>query len=129
MATVAPTPPIEGCEIAHGEPYLRAIVASARPQDVQECYRTIASECLQRQCARALVIGRSSSDAFAHLAGRDALRSMALAGVAAGFRMALVAETPDLIAIYDVAVLEGERLGIEVRRFMSEKDAAAWLSA
>jgi hypothetical protein len=54
---------------------------------------------------------------------------MALAGVAAGFRLALVAETPDLIAIYDVAVVEGGRLGLEVRRFMSEKDAAAWLSA
>jgi hypothetical protein len=129
MASVAPTPPIEGCEIASGERYLRALVAGRRPDDVQECYRAIASECLQRQCARALVIGRAGSDAFAHLAGRDALRSMALAGVAAGFRMALIAGTPDLIAIYDVAVLEAERLGLEVRRFTSEKDAAAWLSA
>jgi len=64
-----------------------------------------------------------------HLAGRDALRSVALGGMPAGFRLALVAETPALIAIYDTAVVEAGRLGIEARRFTGEHDAVCWLAA
>jgi hypothetical protein len=128
MATPAPTPPIDGCAIGPESGYLRARVAGSRADDVQECYRAIANECIQQGCRRLLIVGRSVSDAFAHLAGRDALRSMALAGVPAGFRLAFIAGTPDLIAIYDTAVVEARRLGIEARRFTAEKDAVAWLS-
>jgi hypothetical protein len=109
--------------------WLRASVGPGLADEVQECYRAVANHCLSRGCQRVLILGSSKFDAFVHLAGRDALRSLALAGVPAGFRLALVALTPDLIAIYDTAVLEAERLGIEARRFMSEDDAKVWLSA
>lgn len=96
---------------------------------MQRCYQAVAAECIRQQASQVLVVGRSVADAFVHLAGRDALRSLALAGVPRGFRLALVAATPDLIAIYDSAVLEAGRLGIAARRFTSEDDAVCWLAS
>src|SRR5829696_538969 len=112
-----------GCYLVQEAAWLRASVGPGLADEVQECYRTIANHCLSGGCHRVLVLGSAKFDAFAHLAGRDALRSLALAGVPEGFRLALVALTPDLIAIYDTAVLEAERLGIAARRFMTEDDA------
>jgi hypothetical protein len=39
-----------------------------------------------------------------------------------------VAETPDLIAVYDAAVVEAGRCGIEARRFRSVEEAEQWLT-
>src|SRR5690349_1604856 len=116
-----------GCEIDQGEGFLRATVGPGLAEEVQECYRTLANECLVRQCKRILVIGMATIDPFYHLAGRDALRSIALAGVPADFRLALVAKSATLIAVYDAAVVEAGRLGLEARRFMTEEEAERWL--
>lgn len=86
-------------------------------------------ECLRGSCQRVLILGTAKFDAQVHLAGRDALRSLALAGMPPGFRMAFVALTPNLIEIYDDAVLEADRLGIDARRFGAEEEAARWLGA
>jgi hypothetical protein len=118
-----------GCDIRQHRQWLRARVGPGLADEVQECYRALANECLTRQCERVLVLGVSQFDAFDHLAGRDALRSLALVGVPRGFRLAFVALTPDLIAVYDAAVLEAERLRIEARRFVDEADAERWLAA
>jgi hypothetical protein len=117
------------CEIAREPGWLRVSVGPGLADEVQECYRAAAMECLRNRCERVLVLGVATFDPTAHLAGRDALRSLALAGVPGGFRLALVALTPDLIAVYDAAVLEAERLGIDVRRFMVEEDAERWLES
>ncbi len=117
------------CVIEDGPQYLRCVIGPGLPHLVQECYRTLAAECLRRQGKRILVIGTGGGDSPVHLAGRDALRSLALAGTPPGFRLALVAATPDLIAIYDTAVLEAGRLGLLARRFTSEDDAVCWLAA
>jgi hypothetical protein len=106
---------------------VRASVGPGLANEVQERYRAIAHECLQRQCTRALILGRAGVDAFYHLALRDALRSMSVAGLPPGFRIALIAETPDLIAIYDAAIVEAGRCGIEARRFRAPEDAERWL--
>jgi hypothetical protein len=111
------------------ESYLRATVGPGLADEVQECYRTLANVCLVRQCSRVLVIGLATLDPFYHLAGRDALRSLALAGVAADFRLALVAKSATLIAVYDAAVVEAGRLGLEVRRFITEEEAERWLQS
>jgi hypothetical protein len=117
-----------GCGIDQGPEYLRATVGPGLAEEVQECYRAFVTECLQRHCKRALIVGRARIDAFYHLALRDGLRAMSVAGVPAGFRIALVAETPDLIAIYDAAVVEAGRCGIELRRFPTTADAERWLT-
>lgn len=117
-----------GCQIHRIKDQLRVEVGPALPDEVQQCYRALANECVTGACLRVLVVGNASIDAFSHLALRDALRAMALAGVPAGFRLALVAVTANLIAIYDTAVVEAERLGIEARRFMTAEEAERWLA-
>ena len=100
----------------------------ALADEVQACYRTAAMECLHGHCRRVLVLGLASFDPSAHLAGRDALRSLALAGAPNGFRLALVPRSANLVRIYDDAVLEAARLGLEAQRFESETDAERWLA-
>jgi hypothetical protein len=107
---------------------VRASVGPGLANEVQERYRAIVNECLQQQATRALIVGRANVDAFNHLALRDALRAMSLAGVPPDFRIALVAETPDLIAIYDAAVVEAGRCGIAARRFKTVEEAERWLA-
>lgn len=127
-----PDPPIrstKGCEIVETAQYLWGSVGPGLADEVQECYRALVNECLQRKCIRALILGRAQLDAFSHLALRDALRAMSVAGLPAGFRLALIAETPDLIAVYDAAVVEATRRGIEARRFLTKADAERWLTA
>jgi hypothetical protein len=128
MGPITPIHQSAGCDIGRAEGHIRLAVGPGLATQVQECYRAFVNECLQRHCTRALVVGTARIDEFQHLALRDALRSMALAGLPAEFRLALVAMTPNLIAIYDAVVIEGGRHGIEVRRFPSEEEAARWLA-
>jgi len=108
---------------------LRVEIGPGLSEEVQRCYRAVANECVTSHCERVLIVGTAKLDEFAHLALRDALRSMALAGLPAGLRIALVAATANLIAVYDAAVIEAGRLGIEARRFTTEGDAARWLAS
>jgi len=117
------------CAIDLTEGVLRVQVGPGLPDEVQECYRAIANECVTRGCERLLIVGSSTIDAFSHLALRDVLRAMAVVGLPDPFRLATVAETANLIAVYDAAVVEAARLGIESRRFMTEEDALRWLAA
>lgn len=117
------------CTIDHSGGVLRVQVGPGLSDEVQQCYRAAANECVTRGCKRVLIVGAARMDAFAHLALRDVLRSMALAGLSVEFRLAMVAETANLIAIYDAVVVEAGRLGIDARRFMTEEDAARWLGA
>ena len=118
---------MQGCKIDQAEGYVRARVGPGLAAEVQDCYRALAARCLHGGCQRVLVLGDATIDPFYHLALRDALRSMALAGMPDDFRLAVVALTPGLIAVYDAAVVEAQRLGLTARRFMTESDAEAWL--
>jgi hypothetical protein len=129
MATSTPIRHTPGCEIERTDHRLRVAVGPALPDEVQECYRAFANECVIGGCSRVLIVGNAKIDAFSHLALRDVLRSMALAGVSTGFRLAVVADTANLIAVYDTAVVEAGRLGIDARRFLTEEDAARWLGS
>lgn len=117
------------CSIESGPMRIRAVVGPGLAEEIQECYRAFVTECLQRSCKRALILGRASVDAFYHLALRDALRAMSVVGPPPGFRIALVAETADLIAVYDAAVVEAGRCSIDARRFATAADAERWLGA
>jgi hypothetical protein len=127
MDPVTPIRHTAGCDIDQAADYIRGAVGAGLADQVQECYRAFVHECLQRHYKRALIVGTAKSDAFNHLAVRDVLRSMSVAGLPPGFRLAFVAGTPDLIAVYDAAVVEAGRCGIEARRFLSESDAERWL--
>jgi hypothetical protein len=116
------------CNIEEDARYLRCTVGPGQPHEIQECYRTLATECLLRKDKSVLVVGSDGGDSFVHLAGRDSLRAISLVGVPPGFRLAFVAATPDMIAIYDAAVVEAGRCGIQARRFGTEAQAVAWLT-
>lgn len=109
--------------------WLRVRVGQGLADEIQACYRQAAAECLRGTCHRILIVGTASFDPTAHLAGRDALRSLALAGVPSGFRIAFVALSANLVGIYDDAVLEAHRLGLEARRSGTEAEAEHWLAA
>jgi hypothetical protein len=117
------------CEIVRESGWLRVNAGPGLADEVQECYRAAAIECLRGHCARVLVLGLATFDPLAHLAGRDALRSLALAGAPEGFRLALVALSENLVGIYDDAVLEADRLGLQARRFGTQAEAERWLAA
>lgn len=129
MDLLTPIRHTEACGIDQASSHIRGTVGPGLADDVQECYRAFVNECLQRHCRRALILGRATVDAFYHLALRDALRSMSVAGLPPEFRIALVAETPDLIAVYDAAVVEAGRCGIDARRFLAAADAERWLES
>jgi hypothetical protein len=118
-----------GCEIGEAPGYLRGVIGPGSAKHIQDCYRLLVLECLKRQSKRTLVIGLAGGDAFTHLAARDAIRSMVLAGVPVGYRVAFVALGADLIAVYDAAVVEAARRGIEARRFREEAEAIKWLAS
>ena len=118
-----------GCDIRQDQRWLRARVGPGLADEVQQCYRTVAGYCLTNRCVRVLILGISQFDAFDHLAARDMLRSLSVAGMPKDFRIAFVPLTPDLIAIYDTAVVEAERLDLEARRFASEAEAELWLAS
>lgn len=117
------------CEIVRKPGWLYVNLGPSLADEVQQCYRAAAMECLRGHCQRVLVAGLAKFDPMAHLAGRDALRSLALAGMPEGFRLALVALSPNLVRIYDDAVQEALRLGLEAQRFDSEAEAERWLSS
>jgi len=127
MDPLTPIRHTKGCDIDQTASHLRVSVSPGLADQVQECYRAFVHECLQRGCRRALIVGTAQWDAFNHLAVRDVLRSMSVAGLPQGFRLGFVAATPELIAVYDSAVVEAGRCGIEARRFLSEADAERWL--
>jgi hypothetical protein len=118
-----------GCAIDQEDGLLRATVGPGLAEEVQRCYRALANACLTGQCSHVLVIGHATLDPFYHLAGRDALRSLAVAGVPADFRLAFVAKSAGLIAVFDATVVEAGRLGLDARRFITEEEAERWLKS
>ena len=115
------------CEIGIVGDYVRAAVGPGSAGEIQKCYQDWACACLLGEYRRALLVGTSRGDEFAHLAARDAIASMALAGIPPQFRLAVVARNALLIAVYDAVVVAARRHGIDARCFQDEEDAVKWL--
>lgn len=115
------------CTIGIVDDCVRADVGPGHAGEIQQCYQDWACACLDGKYQRALLVGTSQGDEFAHLAARDAIASMALAGVPAGFRLAVVARSVLLITVYDAVVVAARRRGIDARRFQDEAEAVRWL--
>ncbi len=115
------------CEIGTADGICRAVVGPAQASRIRQCYEDWACACVLGEFRKALLIGRSDSDAFTHLAARDAIASMVLAGVPGDFRLAVVALSANLIAVYDAVIVEANRRGLQSRRFLNEQEAVKWL--
>ena len=91
----------------------------------QTC-REFAAQCLSRDANRVLVLA-NGCDPNAHLALRNAFTTMLLAGIPAGFRLALVTDVPRVRALF--ADLERDLLILRVsaKAFTDENEAVEWL--
>jgi hypothetical protein len=95
--------------------HLRVELYRGAATEMMQTYRDAAVRCLQKGITRALVVAMNG-DPDVHESLRSTLRAMAMAGCAAGFRFALVAERADTAAVYEAA-------------FATEAEALRWLNA
>ncbi len=102
--------------------------AADNVDEIQECYRTLATLALEHKFNRALVVGVAADDPVNHLAARDAVIALHVIGVPAGFRLAFVPHTPETLNAFRHAEIEAAARG-RVKVFAGETDAVRWLTA
>jgi hypothetical protein len=95
-------------------------------RELARLYRDFAVACVQRQLERVLVKA-GGGDPQDHLSLRDALTAMMLGGVPAGFRIALVARTGPIEAVFRALQTDLCRLRVQAALFGREDDARKWL--
>jgi hypothetical protein len=95
------------------------------PEMAQTC-RELAAKCLSSDANRVLVLANGCNP-DGNLALRNAFTTMLLAGIPAGFRLALVTDVPRVTALF--AYLERDLLvlGVHARSFGHESEAVDWL--
>ena len=106
--------------------FLVVEAASTNSAEVADIFRSFAVRCLEKQINRVLVKTGDSDPAAEH-ALRDALATILLAGIPAGFRMALVAATPQVRGSYRTAQRDLVLAGVDARLFDGEAEAVRWL--
>src|SRR5258708_37773724 len=95
--------------------------------ELQSTYRAFAVLCIKSQITWALVKAIDSDPAGEH-AVRDAFTMMLLAGIPAGWKLALVADTPAVEARYRDAQRDLTMAGVDARLFATEQEALSWLA-
>ena len=105
---------------------LRAEFSHGTATEIGELYRALAVACIQKQVTRVLIIA-GDDDPAGERALRDALTMMVLAGIADGFRLALVTPLPRVEYVYRNAQRDFTAAGITTRQFDNEDEALQWL--
>ena len=94
--------------------------------EISAIYRAFAVRCITEDVKRVLL--KPGDDDFAgERALRDAFTMMVLAGLAPGFRIAIVAREDRVEARYRVSVRDLRLANIDAQLFVSEGEAVAWL--
>ena len=97
-------------------------------REVSEIYQAFALLCARGKVSGAL-LEAGEEEADAHHALRDTLVTLArIAGIPLRFRLALVARTGAIEAVYRKAQRELRMLDCDARVFRMEAEAARWLS-
>jgi hypothetical protein len=117
------------CTIHQEGAYIRADVAHGSAQEIQECYRTVASLALEHKFERVLVVGVGQDDSHSHLTARDVVIALDVIGVPAGFKLAFVGKSDATLNGYKHAEIAAKERGLRVRVFRDEQAAIAWLTA
>ena len=94
--------------------------------DVADIFRSFAARCLEKQINRVLV-KTGDSDPAGERALRDAFTTILLAGIPSNFKIALLAGTPDIQAMYRNAQRDLAMAGVNTKLFASEAEAVWWL--
>jgi hypothetical protein len=108
--------------------YLLVEVGRGTMTEVAGIYRSLAYLCVKKQLTRVLVKVADDDEADGEHALRDALTTMLLAGLAPGFRIALLAATQRVGARYRTIQSDLVRADVDARIFESEEAAARWLN-
>ena len=106
--------------------YLRVEFGYGTVSEIAETYRAVAVSCIEQQIARVMVVV-GDPDPAGERSLRDAATMMVLAGIAPGFRLALVAAAPRVMQTYHNAPRDLTAAGVSTRLFESEEEAAGWL--
>ena len=114
-----------GPQLTQTPEYLRAEFGYGTATDIGELYQAVAVTCIQHQVLRVLIIA-GDDDASGAGALRAALTRMVLAGISAGFRLALVVSSPRVAYAYRNAGRELNAAEIRTRLFDNEDEALRW---
>lgn len=107
----------------------RYVAVDCRDADIplwSQRARALAAACLEHKINRVL-IDATNCDADGHHALREALTTLILAGVPAGFRLALVTNMSRLQALFASLQRDLEYLGIPACCFADDGEAREWL--
>ena len=106
--------------------YLRAVIGDgADTQEFERFYRELQDRCATGGFNRALVVVIPERQ----VPGPERLGSYAGAGFIGGFRLALVCATWTLYQACNKAESAAKSAAINVRAFLQEMEAVAWLTA
>jgi hypothetical protein len=108
--------------------YLRVDCGDRIGAELSEIYRAFAAICIAKQAQRVLV-SSGDGDIDGHRALRDALATMLLAGIPAGFRIALVTGNRAIERMFHDVRSDLRVLDIEAGIYATEKAAVEWLLA
>src|SRR6478672_12670838 len=124
VITVAMTNPIN-----HETAYLAVDCSRSFARELSARYGALAAQCVAQQSVRVLVSATQAAkgDPTDHLALRDAVTLMLMSGLPAGFRLALVADAPDLRRAFASLARDAQQLGMRAAVCADENDAFAWL--
>jgi hypothetical protein len=117
------------CSVRQEGEYIRADVGSGSPDEVQECYRTLAALALEHKFTRVLVVARGDDDAHSLLAARDMVIALHVIGVPGAFKIAFVAADDATRNGFRHAEVEAVNRDLRAKVFDYEHDAVRWLTA
>lgn len=108
------------------EGYLEVEFGYGTSTEIAEIYRALAVRCIQEEVKRVMV--KPGDDDYAgERALRDAFTMILLAGIAPGFRIALVADDQRVEARYRICVRDLRMANVDAKLFTSENEARLWL--
>ena len=105
---------------------LRAELGYGTATELAELSRSLADACIQNKIRRVLVVAAGDAPAGDHYL-RNALTMIVLAGIPAGFRLALVTPLSRTAHIYRNTHGDFNAAGVTTRVFETEEDAVRWL--
>ena len=113
--------------IVDGDGYLAVEFSYRTSTEIGEIYRALAVRCIEDQVARVLV-KPGDADPVGERALRDAFTMILLAGIAPGFRIAIVTSVPAIEARYRVCARDLRLANVDAKMFSGEAEAISWLA-
>jgi hypothetical protein len=111
---------------SYARSYIRESIARANARDAVECCESLAVRCRREGLVRALLLVDCGVP-MPHYLVRRAMRAMAIAGVPANFKMALVACTLEDYRGCKYAEVVAARCEMRAKAFFDETRAVSWL--